>query len=262
MVIKLNILEPSDRRRGQQETVVLNMLRGGRCGKTLGRRGRRTWCELVKVSMVYVKGTGVTRGRRHCLIFSGISAGRSMHAERWASALVEDSSRKKATCQPITLHCTIIHTDPHRTCDNMSFRKSISRFGKKMKDRLGIGDRREGRAASVGGEGSDRPSLSLRSEPGTVLRGEVRGEDTRASGREDNPVPQPGDSGSIARGRDPGRSDDHADEGETDQKRPHVATEDLSGQGRTDQANTPPRSDVGNRTPTPPISQGGESEGM
>jgi len=185
-----------------------------------------------------------------------------MHAERWASALAEDSSEKKATCQPITLHCTIIHTDPHRTCDNMSFRKSISRFGKRMKDRLGIGDKREGRAASVGGEGSDRPSLSLRSEPGIVLRGEVRGEDTRAGGREDNPVPRPGDSGSIATGHDPGRSDGHADEGETDQKRLHVEVEGTSGQERTDQADTPPRSDVRNRAPTPPISRGGESEGM
>jgi len=84
-----------------------------------------------------------------------------MHAEHWASALAEDSSEKKATCQPITLHCTIIHTNPHQTCDNMSFRKPFSRFREKLKDKLRIGDRREGRAASVGGEGSDPPSLSL-----------------------------------------------------------------------------------------------------
>jgi len=185
-----------------------------------------------------------------------------MHAERWASALAEDSSEKKATCQLITLHCTIIHTDPHRTCDNMSLRKPLSRFRDKMKDKLRIGDRREGRAASVGGEGSDRPSLSLRSELNTVVGSGVRGEDSEAGGVEDNPVPQPGDSGSITRGRDPGRSDDHTEKGETDQKRLHVEVEGTSGQERTDQADTPPRSDVGNRAPTPPISRGGESEGM
>jgi len=207
----------------------------------------------------YMKGTGGTRGRRDCLILSGISA---VHAERCVSALAEDSSEKKPTCQPITLHCTIIHTDPHRTCDNMSLRKSLSRFRDKMKDKLRIGDRREGRAASVGGEGLDRPSLSLRSEPNIVMGGEVSGEDSEAGGVEDSLVPQPGVSGSITRGRDTGRSDDHTDEGETDQKRLHVEVEGTSGQERTDQADTPPRSDVRNRAPTPPISRGGESEGM
>ena len=210
----------------------------------------------------YMKGTGGTRGRRDCLILSGISAGQGMHTERWVSALAEDSSEKKATCQLITLHCTIIHTDPHRTCDNMSLRKPLSRFRDKMKDKLRIGDRREGRAANVGGEGSDRPSLSLRSEPNTVVGSGVRGEDSEAGGVEDNLVPQPGDSGSITKGRDTGRSDDHTDEGETDQKGLHVEVEGTSGQERTDQADTTPRSDVGNRAPIPPISRGGESEGM
>jgi len=144
----------------------------------------------------------------------------------------------------------------------MSLRKSLSRFREKMKDRLRIGDRREGRATSVGGEGSDRPSLSLRSEWNTVMEGEGRGEDSEAGGGEDNPVLRPGDSGSITRGRDPGRSDNHTDEGETDQKRLHVEVEGTSGREGRDQADTPPRSDVKNRTPTPPISRGGESKGV
>jgi len=132
-----------------------------------------------------------------------------------------------------------------------------------MKDRLGIGDRR---AASVGGGGSDRPSLSLRSEPGIVLRGGVGGEDHRAGGREENPVPRPSDPGSITRGRDPGRNNDHSDGGETDQERlhphPHVAVEDISGREERGQADTPPRSDTENRISTPAISRGGGSEGM
>jgi len=236
--------------------------------ENVGRKGRRIRRELVKVSMDYMRGTGDTCGRRDCLILPRISPRQGMHAERWVSALADDSSEKKATCQPITLHCTSstsFHTNPHRICDSMRFRKSISRFGKRMKERLGIGDRREGRAASVGGGGSDRPSLSLRSEQGIVLRGEVRGEDSRAGGKEDNPVPRPGDSESITRGRDPGRSDGHADGGETGQKHlhlhPHVEVEGGPGRERGGQTDTPPRLDTGNRTPTP-ISRDGEYEGM
>jgi len=102
-----------------------------------------------------------------------------------------------------------------------------------------------------------------------VAKDKVRGEDSKASGREDNPAPRPDDSESmspsvVGRGHDLGGSDDHVSGGETDQKGlhldPHVGTETGSGQEGRDKVDTL-QSDIRNRTPTP-ILRGGESEGM
>jgi len=153
----------------------------------------------------------------------------------------------------------------------MNFQKSLSKAREKVKHGLSkIGKKRE-RGVNVGDEGFDRSALSLQSGADIVAKGEVRGEDSEASGREDNPAAQPDDSKSmsplvVGRGHGLGGSDGRVSEGETDQKGlqldPHIGTKTGSGQEGRDQVDTPPQSDIRNRTPTPPILRGGESEGM
>ena len=145
-----------------------------------------------------------------------------------------------------------------------------------MKDKLSkIGDKKgKAPALNVGDEGFNRSALSLRSEPGIVVEGEFRGGDIKVGGGKDDP--RPGDSKSFSRsvveiGRDQGGGDDDANEGETSQRHlyphPHVQTEgessrkrrDVDGK-RTDQADTSPRSDIGNKSLVPSTSRVGKSE--
>jgi len=157
-----------------------------------------------------------------------------------------------------------------KPCDDMDFRKAFAKAREKVKHGLSkIRKKREGSVVNVGGEGFDHSALSLQSGPDIVAEGEVRGEDSGASGREDNPAPRPDDSESMSpsvagRGHDLGGSDDHVSGGETDRRGlhldPHVRTETGSGQEGRDQVDTL-QSDIRNRTPTP-ILRGGESEGM
>jgi len=154
----------------------------------------------------------------------------------------------------------------------MDFKKSFSKARDRVKHRLSkIGKKREGSVVNVGGEGFDRSALSLQSGADIVAEGEVRGEDSKAGGGENDPAIQPDDSKSVSRsvtggGHDLGGSDNHVSEEETDQSGPHphshVGTETGSGREGRDQVDTPPQSDIRNRTPTPPILRGGESEGM
>ena len=157
----------------------------------------------------------------------------------------------------------------------MSFRQTLSGFRKKVKEKLSkIGDRLERRGADVGGDGLYRSPLSAQSEPG-IVEGQFRGGDIKVSVGKDDP--QPGGSQSISRrsmvgtGRDLGGSDDTAHGGKSGQKflhpDPPVQGEsgssgerrDVDGE-RVDQPDPPSQSDIGNRTPTPSVSQGRESE--
>jgi len=156
----------------------------------------------------------------------------------------------------------------------MKFRKSLSRFKEKVKHKLSnVGDKPEG-GANVGGEELSRSGLSSQSEPGIAVDGGSRGGGIKVGVGEDDP--RPDDSQSVSRsvvgtGHDLERSDDNADGGETGQRRlhPHRHTEleggssqerrDVDGK-KADRVDPPPQSDIGSRTPTPPISRGGESE--
>jgi len=154
----------------------------------------------------------------------------------------------------------------------MDSQKSFSKAREKVNDRLSkIGKQRERSGVNVGGEGFDHSALSLQSRADIAAEGEVRGEDSKAGGGENNPVIQPDNSKSVSRsttgrGHDLGGSDDHVSGGEIDQKGPyldpHVGTETRSGQEGRGQVDTPPQSNIRNRTPTPPILRDGESEGM
>ena len=56
-------------------------------------------------------------------------------------------------------------TYPHRSCNDMSFRESLSGFRKKAKEKLSkIGEKRDERPAGVGSEGFDRSSLAPQSD--------------------------------------------------------------------------------------------------
>ena len=127
----------------------------------------------------------------------------------------------------------------------MKFRKPFSKVREKVKHGLSkIGDKLERGGANVGGKDFDRPALSLQSE------GEIRGEDSKASG-EDDPAPRLVVEGGRGLGES-SQSGPHLD--------PHVEVE--SGSGREEDRADAPRSDVGNGTPTPSILRGVESEGM
>ena len=153
----------------------------------------------------------------------------------------------------------------------MSFQKSFSGVRKKAKDKLSkIVHRPEKGGANAVGEGSYHSALSLQSEPGSVVRGELGGGIKVGAGKDD---PQPDDSRSVSRSAlGVGESDDKAGRGETSQKRlhlhPHIQAESGSSQGRrsvdgkqADKADPPPQPDIGNKTtPAPSISRGGESE--
>jgi len=144
-----------------------------------------------------------------------------------------------------------------------------------MKDKLGIGDKPERTGADVGGKRPYLSALSSQSEPGIVVEGEFRGGDIKIGAGKDDP--RPGDSQSVSRrsavgtGHDLGGSDDNTYGGETDQSRLHPQSRlqaesgssrerrDVDGK-KADRVDPPPQSDIGNRTPTPSISRGGESE--
>jgi len=163
-------------------------------------------------------------------------------------------------------------TLPHRPCDNMSFRQSLSRFRKKAKDKLSkIVDGPE-RGVNIG-EGFYRSGVSSQSEP-CIVEGELR-EDPGISGGKDDP--RPGNSLPISRsaveiGDGQGGSDNKTSGGEIGHKHLHphshvriesessLEKRDVDGK-RASRADLPPQSDIGNEsTPTPSISRGGESE--
>ena len=153
----------------------------------------------------------------------------------------------------------------------MSFRKSFSGFRKKVKDKLS----RIGGRPDIGGEGHSRSSLSAQSEPGILVGGEFRGGDIKISAGKNDP--QPGGSQSVSRrsmvetGHGLGGSDDTASGAGSSQKflHPHPPvqaesgssgeTRDIDGK-KADQLDSPPQPDTGNKTPTPSVLQGEESE--
>jgi len=135
----------------------------------------------------------------------------------------------------------------------MHLRKRFSKAREKVKRGFSkIGDKPEKGRTDVGGEGDSRPSSSLRSESASVMvEGEARGEDSKTCG-EDHPVPR----SVVGRGHDLGeasQADLHPP--------PHVEVESESGPEGSDQVDAI-RPDIGNKTPTPSILRGGESEGM
>ena len=145
-----------------------------------------------------------------------------------------------------------------------------------MKDKLSkIVHRTEKGGANTGGEGSYRSALSVQSEPGIVVEGELGGGEIKVGVGKDDP--QPDDVQSVspsAEGisHDQGESDDKASGGETSKKHlhphPHMQAESGSSQGRrsvdgqqADRADPPPQSDIEKSTPIPSILRGGVSEG-
>jgi len=135
----------------------------------------------------------------------------------------------------------------------MDFRKPFSKAREKVKrGLLKIGDKLEKGRTDVGGEGGNRSASHLQSESASIMvEGEARGEDSKTGG-EDHPVPR-----SVV-----GRRDNLGEASQADlHPPPHVEVESESGREESDQVNAV-RPDIGNKTPTPSISQGGESEGM
>ena len=180
----------------------------------------------------------------------------------------------KATRQTI-----LLSHHPHRSCDDMSFRRSISEFGKRTKeeakDKLSkIENRIKRQGANVGGERFDRSTLSLQSEPAIGVE-DKPGEDIRVGvGKGD---PRPDDSLSVSRSmaeleREPGGSDGYTARRERDQKGLHPHAYERAGSGPSQERGCvcregagqvdPPRSEsnIGRRTPTPSVLQDSESE--
>lgn len=141
-----------------------------------------------------------------------------------------------------------------------------------MKDKLSkIGDRAEKTQSNIGGEAPDNSTLSPQSEPGPVAGGGDRG------GGIGKGHLQPDDSRSLSqsmveKGRNPGDSGDLTRGQGTNQKglhpHPHLQTGSGSGRERKDvdgkragRADSPPQSEIENRTPTPSASRVGESKG-
>jgi hypothetical protein len=137
-----------------------------------------------------------------------------------------------------------------------------------------IGNSTKGRGTSVGGEGPDRSTLSLQSEPAIAVEHEL-GEGIKVGVGNDDPrsddsLPVPW---SITEPeREPGGSDDYTARRERGQKglHPHAHEQAGSGSGQEREGSgreragqvDPPRSesDIGRRTPAPSILQDGESE--
>ena len=74
--------------------------------------------------------------------------------------------RITATCQKnfLSHHHPPTSTYPHQSCNDMSFRQSLSGFRKKVKEKLSkVGDKKNERPAGVGSEGSNPSNLSLQS---------------------------------------------------------------------------------------------------
>jgi len=181
-----------------------------------------------------------------------------------------------ATCQTVFLSHRHPH-HPHRSCDEMSFRQSFSRFRKKAKDKLSnFKDSTKGRGTSVGDEGLGHSGLSLQSEPAIVVEGEL-GEDAGVGAGSEGS--RPGDSLPVSLSmaeleREPRGSDDYTAQHEHGQKGLHPQAHEQAGRRssqergdvdgkRVDRAD-PPRSesDIERRTPTPSILQDGEPESM
>ena len=161
----------------------------------------------------------------------------------------------------------------------MSFRQSISEFGKRAKEKAKgklskIGNSTKGRGTSVGGEGLDHSSLSLQSEPAVVVGGELRGDAGAGVGTDD---PQPNDSLPVSRSmaeleREPGGSDDYTTQQERGKESLHPHAYERAGRGSSQEKEgvgrkgagqvDPPRSesDIGRRTPTPSILQDDKPE--
>jgi hypothetical protein len=182
----------------------------------------------------------------------------------------------KVTCQTILLS----RHRPHRSHDDMSFRQSISEFGKRTKEKakgklskIGNGTKRQG--ANVGGERLDRSTLSLQSEPAILVEHEL-GEGIGVGVGNDEP--RPDDSPSVSPSmaeleREPGGSDDHTVRRERGQEglHPHAHEQADGGSGQEREGSgkerpgqvDPPRSesDIGRRTPIPSILQDGGSKG-
>ena len=157
----------------------------------------------------------------------------------------------------------------------MGFRRSLSRFGKKAKDKASnIGNRIKQRAC-VSSERLDHSTLSLQSEPAIVVEGGFgRGAGVGAGSGD----PQLGDylpaSQSMAElERQPGGSDDSTTQWERDQKGLHPDAYERAGRGtsqerrdsdgkRIDHVYPPPQlePDTGKGAPTPSVLQDDESE--
>ena len=178
----------------------------------------------------------------------------------------------KATCQTILLSH---YLHPHRSCDDMSFRQSFSRFRKKAKDKASNIRNRIKQRTCVGGEGLDHSTLSLQSEPAIVVEGELGGGTGVGVGSEGL---QLGDSLPVSQSmteleREPRGSDDYTAQRERGQKGLHPDAYERAGRGtsqerrdldgkRINHVDPPPQlgPDTGKGTPTPSISQDGESE--
>ena len=106
----------------------------------------------------------------------------------------------------------------------MSFRKSISGFRKKVKDKLSnIGGKPEEIRANTGGDGLDRLASSSQSEPVIVVEDGSKGDPEAGGGRGG---PRPGDSLPVSQsavevGHAQGESDDETDGGGVGQKALH-----------------------------------------
>jgi hypothetical protein len=162
----------------------------------------------------------------------------------------------------------------------MSFRQSISEFGKrtkkKAKDKLSkIRNRTKGQGVNAGGEGLDRSTLSLQSESAIVAEDDLGAAIGVGVGNDD---PRPDDSPSVSSSmaeleHEPGGSDDYTVRRERGQEglHPHAHEQADSGSGQEREGSgkeragqvDPPRSesDIGRRTPIPSILQDGGSKG-
>ena len=155
-------------------------------------------------------------------------------------------------------------------------RQTFSRFRKKAKGELSkLGDKLGGRRTNADDEYRRPPSsLSLQSEPGIVAEDRL-GEDIRIGAEKSDPQPNnqlPASRSAVEIGQDHGGSNDKANAGEIGQGRllpdshahnesgPSREGEDVGGES-VGQAHPRPESDVGNMT-TPPVSRGGEPDGM
>ena len=150
-------------------------------------------------------------------------------------------------------HRAISH--PHRSCDNMSFRQSFSRFRKKAKDKASnIGNRIKQRAC-VSSEGLDHSTLSLQSEPAIVVEGGL-GRGTGLS--EGSGGLQPGDYLSVSQSmaeleREPGGSYDHTAQQERGQKGLHPDAYKRTGRGTSQERGDLGGERIGHVDPPPQL---------
>ena len=139
----------------------------------------------------------------------------------------------KVTCR------TVLLSQSHRSCDDMSFRQSISGFRKKVKEKVSKIRNKTGKGPNAVDEGFDHSTLSLQSEPAVAVGGEFKGGEIEVCAGKDDPGPDNSPSVSppvVGIGRSQGESDDRVRGGETSQKdldpHPHVQIESGSSQER------------------------------